>query len=98
MPHVSGFSCSAECILIPWPQVKRVAVNFFFFFTSGLLPWKKHKSSDEPGRTVAEGGGGCEREKAGCHRRREKAAGSRAIMLHCFRLEEISTRLASKQT
>lgn len=71
--------------------------NFLFFFTSGLLPWKKHKSSAEPGRTVAEGGGGCERESRMSQEER-KAAGSPAITLHCFQLEEISTRLVSRQT
>lgn len=69
----------------------------FFFFTSGLLPWKKHKSRAEPGRTVAEGGGGCERESRMSQEER-KAAESPAITLHCLQLEEISTRLASRQT
>lgn len=69
---------------------------FIFFFTSGLLPWKKHKSRAKPGRTVAEGGGGCERESRMSQEER-KAAGSPAITLHCFQLEEISTELASRQ-
>lgn len=71
--------------------------NLFFFFFSLLGCCHGRNISRAP----SQGGRWRKeevavREKAGCHRRREKAAGSRAITLHCFQLEEISRGLASK--
>lgn len=80
VPHVSGFSRSAECI------VGCISAFLFFLFqiNSGPQPRRKHKSSAEPGRKEEVG---CERERRMSQEEERRATGSpAATALHCFQL------------
>lgn len=79
VPHVSGFSRSAECIV---GCISRISF-FLFQINSGPQPRRKHKSSAEPGRKEEVG---CERERRMSQEERRATGSPAATALHCFQL------------